>query len=56
MANQREQCRVGVLALLLCRSLQYFTSQGLRASLEMTGLKSACFELQVVLVTIVLPI
>ncbi|KAH8857468.1 hypothetical protein KSF78_0008562 [Schistosoma japonicum] len=28
---------------------------GLRASLEMTGLKLACFELQVVLVTIVLP-
>ncbi|KAH8857467.1 hypothetical protein KSF78_0008562 [Schistosoma japonicum] len=27
----------------------------LRASLEMTGLKLACFELQVVLVTIVLP-
>ncbi|TNN13838.1 hypothetical protein EWB00_002620 [Schistosoma japonicum] len=35
--------------------LQYFTSQGLRASLEVTGLKSACFELQVVLVTVVLP-
>ncbi|TNN13837.1 hypothetical protein EWB00_002620 [Schistosoma japonicum] len=28
---------------------------GLRASLEVTGLKSACFELQVVLVTVVLP-